>query len=118
MTGTPPHSHLILGRAFFQCSRPFRVGRVLGHVAVQIRRAVVPPDGAALSQCDLGGIDAFAGEPKVSASTLGILDGSPSLHELGDEVMTTFFRDGRVRGSPQAARDDEVAAVWRRGVRA
>ena len=111
MTYAQPRPQLGFGLASFQPRGPFRVRRVFGHVPLEIGRLVVPPDGSALAQSDLGGLDPRAGNIQVTVPTLGIFDSPPSIHQFGNKQMTALFWDRRIRGSPQPAPYEKVSAI-------
>jgi len=49
-------------------------------MAVEIRRAVVPPDRTALAQGDLGRIDSLSSGAKIAIPALGLFYGPTSIH--------------------------------------
>ena len=79
---------------------------------VQILRAVVPPDRAAFAERPLGAVDGGAGFAEGFASCgEGGADGAAGLHEVVDEGLALLRRKMRVGAAPEAAADDDVAAV-------
>ena len=82
-------------------------------MAVEIRRAVVPPDRTAFAQGDLGRIDSLSSGAEIAIPALGLFYGPTSIHQFGDEPMTTLLRNGWVRGPPQPPGDQEVPAIGR-----
>ncbi|MGF7056298.1 hypothetical protein GGC47_005515 [Bosea sp. OAE752] len=75
-----------------QLQSPLGIGRVLYEMAIEIRRAVSPPNGSPFSELQLGGVDTRANGFQIAFTSLGILDSSPSVHELGDKLTTALVR--------------------------
>ena len=94
---------------------PVGVRRILRHVPVQIRRAVVPPRRAALAEPSL---DLVHGLVRSAFSlTVGFLLGiayrPPGRHQPADEFSSLSLIETGVRHAPQPAADDEVPTVRR-----
>lgn len=97
---------------------PFGVERVLGHVPVEVRRAVFPPYRTAFAERPLYLVDCLVrGSLGLEiGALLGVSDRPTGRHQPTDKVVPLRFVETRVRHAPEPAADDEVAAVRRDGM--
>ena len=98
---------------------PLCIRRVGDQLAVEVRCAIEPPDRTAFTEAALGGVDRIAGAALGLGVTglFGDADLAPCLHELVDQCLALLRIETRVAHAPQAALDDEVAAIGRAGIR-
>ncbi|MGO4171953.1 hypothetical protein [Bosea sp. TAF32] len=71
-------------------------------MAIEVWGSVAPPDRPALTDGDLGGIDASACGFQLAVSALGFFDSPPSIHQFGNKLMTAVYWQVRIGGSPNS----------------
>lgn len=88
-------------------------------MAVEIGRAVRPPDGSSFPELALGLIDDCPSGTlrHIIAHATRNRYRPASSHQLRDEFRTAFLQEIRVGKAPQAPSDDEITAVWRMRMR-
>lgn len=82
-------------------------------MAVVIGRAILPPNGAALTQRLLGGMDALAGFifAGLVSGHARVSDIAARLHERVDQAVTQILRQGWVGAAPQPAAYHQITAI-------
>ena len=93
--------------------KPIGIGCVPGHLAVQVRRAVCPPDRAAFAQGLFGGIDGAVG------GVLGVpvgrrpgrLHRAAGVHQRLRQPLPLRLGKARVRRPPEPPAHDDIAPV-------
>ena len=92
---------------------PVGIGRVGGHPAVEVRRAVGPPGRPPLAERHLGRVDpdpCGLARRAIAAAHGGSL-GTPRVHQLGHQRGAPAFIKGGIGAPPQPSPHHEVAAV-------
>jgi hypothetical protein len=94
---------------------PVGVRRVFRHVPVEVRRAIIPPYGAALTERLLDLIDRLmrGSFRRTVIRLLGLADRPSSRHQSINEVGSLGLAEIWVRHAPQSAADDEVPTIGR-----
>ena len=92
---------------------PSGVGCRPRQVAIEVRRAITPPDRAALTERVLGLVDDGAtSRLRICVpDTAGVAHGAPRRHQLIDQRLASLGVQAGIRRPPEPATDDQIATV-------